>query len=412
MDNNQIAVTKGGATMQRIDKQRLVSLFCELAEIRSPSGEEVKIAKILIEKLKNLGLTVKQDSYGNVIAKLEGVGEPLIFCAHMDTVRVDKPVRPQVKKTVITSDETTILGGDNKDSIAAILEAIAVVRKQHMQHRAIEVIFTREEERISGGVKHLDTALFSGRKCIISDSSTPYGTIILSAPFCFLFNIRVEGKKAHVKEPEKGINVIQIVSEAIGKIKPQPKTKAEKREPLGRIDQYTTFNIGYHFSGIKDILENKNPLSEGESIASHFIQEMSRNSVPDLSVIFGEVRGSKIQVVRRTLKRIEATFKCAAKKFGGKATIEPPVKLADGYFLKKTDGLVAMARDVFEAQGVKPIFIHSTGGSDANFLVGKNIASVVISSAHRNNHAVSEYVIIKDLVRLADFYVKIMTTTK
>lgn len=64
--------------MFSVKKERLVGLFQELAKIKSPSGDEGEISRVVVGKLEELGLKVAQDSYGNIIAKLDGIGEPLM----------------------------------------------------------------------------------------------------------------------------------------------------------------------------------------------------------------------------------------------------------------------------------------------------------------------------------------------
>lgn len=379
---------KGGTIMQYIDKKRLVDVFCELARIPSPSGQEEVIANILVKKMKKLGLAVQQDSYGNVIAKLAGNGNPIILCAHMDTVAIGGGrVNLQVHGGKITSDGTTILGADNKDSIAAILETLEILKEKNLKHRSLEIVLTRQEEDISKGAQGLDLSLISGKECVISDQAAPCGMITVSAPCCYGFDVEIHGKRCHVKEPEKGINVALILSKAITEL------------PLGRIDELTTSNVAYIVSGLRGIIdvvrETPNFSKEG------------RNNIPDLAFVYGEVRGAKEEKVINTLARIENIFTQTAKSLKGKIIFKKK-RLAGGYLFTKKDSLVSLASKIFLEQGVKPKFFNSTGGADANILNHKGIHTVVISSPHRNNHQTSEYLIIKDLVRLTDFYVKLV----
>ena len=375
--------------MRYINKKRLVNVFCELAKILSPSGQEEIIANVLAKKLKKLGLSVQKDGYGNVIAKINGDGDPIILCAHMDTVAIgDGKVNPIVHNNRITSDGKTILGADNKDSIAAIIEALEIIKERNIKNRPVEIVLTRQEEDIAKGAQKLDFSLISGKECIISDQAEPYGTITVSAPCCYSFDVEIHGKRCHVKEPEKGINATLILSTAITQL------------PLGRIDKLTTSNIAYVVSGLKGIIdvvrEKPNFSNEG------------RNNIPDLSLIHGEVRGANEEKVINTLAHIENIFIQAAKSLKGRVVFKKE-KLAGGYLFTKKDSLVSLASEIFLDQGIRPRFFNSIGGSDANILNQKGIHAIVISSAHRNNHQKSEYLIINDLVKLADFYVKLIS---
>jgi len=316
-----------------------------------------------------------------------------VLCAHMDTVAVSKNainVEVDDEKGIIRSDGTTILGADNKDSIAAILEMLTVIKENNIDYCPIEIIFTREEEIISKGAKNLDFSFISGKRCTIADQAKPYGTITLSAPYNYKFNIGIFGKRCHSKEPEKGIDVIKILARAI---------EIEKM-PLGRIDNNTTSNIAYQFSGLSEEVN-------GAGVTVTDLINKGRNSIPDLGAVHGEVRSLKKSSLKSTLKAIENAFVNSANYFGGKIDFAFE-KLADGYIYDKSDPFVSMVMSIFKEQEVKTKFFHSIGGSDANFLIEYGMKVIVISSAHRHNHQKSEYLIVDDLIKLADFYVKLV----
>lgn len=214
-----------------INQERLIKTFCELAKIKSPSGKEAVIARKIELILKSCGLSVKRDTYGNIVAKLSGQGKPLILCAHMDTVAIGagKKIRLIVGKGKISSDGTTILGADNKDSVAAILETLKILKEKQLPHRPLEIVFTRAEEAISRGAKNFDFSLLKGIECIISDFAHPYGAIVQSAPGLYQFEVWIKGKRCHVKEPEKGVNAILVAADAIKKCRSAGSTASPPR---------------------------------------------------------------------------------------------------------------------------------------------------------------------------------------
>lgn len=374
-----------------INKQRLIELFCELAKIASPSGQEKNIADFIIKKLKTLGLDARCDDYGNIIAKLDGVGEPLIFCAHLDTVAVGEgeEIKPVVKEDLITSDGTTILGADNKDAIAAILEALQILQETKITHRPLEIVFTKEEEAISRGANNLDVSLLTGKKCVIADHAEPYGTIVLGAPACFRFESQITGRRSHVKNPENGVNAVLIAAKAISRLS------------LGRIDEITTSNIAFMTAGLQNIINEK-----GREIAS--LSKENRNTVPDYCLIYGEVRGVYEERVQKALSQFEQTFAEEAEKLGGKSSFTQK-QLSYGYVFDQNDSFVSEIADVFKKQGAMPRYHYAVGGSDANVLNNRGIHTVVISSAGKNNHQLSEYLVIDELVKIADFFLRLAT---
>lgn len=384
-------------SLEMINKKRLIDNFRLLAEIPSPSGKEDVICEFLMEKLSQAGVYVQKDDYGNIIGTRPGKGTPLILCAHMDTVEIGE--RNEIKtilteKGTITSDGTTILGADNKDYLAAIIEALTIISSRELITRSLEIVITREEENISAGAKNLNYSLLEGKECLISDLADTYGTIIRSAPFCFKFDIKVEGKKVHTKEADQGTSAIFIACDLITKM------------PLGKVDNLTSVNCSYIIGGLNGVIDNENKKVTG------LINE-ARNTVPDICFIHGEIRGAKLQVVQDNLKIIESLVNNISTVFKNSNAKISIIKLADGYYFDDTffdtNPLALKIIGIFNDQKVSLQLIDAVGGSDANILIGNEINTLVISSAHRDNHRNTEYLIIEDLIKLTDLLLRTVT---
>jgi len=112
----------------------VVSLFIELAALRSPPGEERKVADRVTGYLRDLALEVDEDdagaqiasNAGNLLTRIEPTAEgvPLFFCAHLDTVPPDGPLEPVLEDGVVRNAGGTILGADNKAAVAVMLESV------------------------------------------------------------------------------------------------------------------------------------------------------------------------------------------------------------------------------------------------------------------------------------------------
>ena len=61
------------------------------------------------------------------------------------------------------TDGTSVLGGDDKAGVVAILEAIRVLRERSIPHGDIEVVLTICEEYGLLGAKHFDTGRLRAR---------------------------------------------------------------------------------------------------------------------------------------------------------------------------------------------------------------------------------------------------------
>ena len=189
-----------------IRRDRIVKTFLDLVAIDSPSGEEDAIALELEGRLQALGLAASQDAHGNVIGRREGIGEPILLSAHMDTVEPGRGIRPVFDGgDVIRTDGTTILGADNKAGCAVILEVIQSVLEDGAAVRPIEVAISRGEEIGLVGAVNMDYSRISARVAIVIDSGGPPSSVQGSSPYSYGYTVEVYGKSAHAGlEPEKG----------------------------------------------------------------------------------------------------------------------------------------------------------------------------------------------------------------
>ncbi|MCK5069834.1 MAG: peptidase M20, partial [Desulfocapsa sp.] len=132
-----------------IDRERLAETFTELCEIDSPSREEGQVAQYLKEFFTGLGAeSVVEDSSaaktgsdsGNLIIRFAGTveKEPVFFACHMDTVEPGRGVKVLRTGDLFTTKSNTVLGGDDKSGIAALIEFILVMQENDLPHGPIE----------------------------------------------------------------------------------------------------------------------------------------------------------------------------------------------------------------------------------------------------------------------------------
>ena len=350
-----------------IKQERLVGSFCDLVRIDSPSDEEEEVALHLTDRLSRLGFSVARDAHGNVIASEDGEN-PLLLSAHMDTVEPGRGIQPIIKGDRITSDGTTILGGDCKAGVAAILEGLESVSEDETSRRPVQVVFTRGEEIGLVGASNLDYSMIRAGEAVVFDGNGPVNTITGASPTYMRFDITVKGRAAHAGvEPEKGLSAIRIATEIINEL------------PNGRLDDETTFNVG---------------LISGGSV---------RNAVPAEATFGGEWRSRNTETLDSIKMQLLSTLERARERYK-EATIEEDLEVMfQMYNLDPEEQVVRLVTRVMRDMDLVPNIRPSGGGTDGNVMRLHGIESVVVGMSTNEMHTVDEYVVIPDLVNTARF---------
>lgn len=350
-----------------IKQERLVGSFCDLVRIDSPSDEEEEVALHLTDRLSRLGFSVVRDAHGNVIASEDGEN-PLLLSAHMDTVEPGRGIEPIINGDRITSDGTTILGGDCKAGVAAILEGLESVSEDGTSRRPVQVVFTRGEEIGLVGASNLDYSMIRASEAVVFDGNGPVNTITGASPTYMRFDITIKGRAAHAGvEPEKGLSAIRIATEIINEL------------PNGRLDDETTFNVG---------------LISGGSV---------RNAVPAEATFGGEWRSRNTETLDSIKMQLLTTLERARERYK-EATIEEDLEVMfQMYNLDPEEQIVRLVTRVMRDMDLVPNIRPSGGGTDGNVMRLHGIESVVVGMSTNEMHTVDEYVIIPDLVNTARF---------
>ena len=358
-----------------VDQERLVKSFCDLVRIDSPSDEEEEIAQHLVTRLGRLGFQVARDAHGNVIASEEGAN-PLLLSAHMDTVEPGRGIKPRIQGDRILSDGTTILGGDCKAGVAAILEGLESVADEGLTRRPVQVVFTRGEEIGLIGATNMDYSMIKAEESVVFDGNGPVNTITGASPTYVSFDVTVKGRAAHAGvEPEKGLSAIRIASEIISEL------------PNGRLDEETTFNVG---------------LISGGSV---------RNAVPAEATFGGEFRSRNTETLDLLRMQVLTTLEQARQRYQDATILEDLEVLFHMYNLDTNDRIVKLVTRVLGDLHLTPDIQPSGGGTDANAMRLHGIDCVVVGMSTNEMHTVNEYVVIPDLVNTARFCQMVMTAT-
>ncbi len=200
-----------------MNKERLLERFLQYVKINTTAVEDtgnypsspgqMEIGKLLVEQMKAMGIEdAEQDQWGIVYGTVPGnlPDAPVVaFNSHVDTspettgnsvspnviynfdgndiplsgdpskivTAASCPELPAAKgKTIITSDGTTLLGGDDKAGVAIIMElANHLIENPQIKRGDVRIFFTCDEE-IGHGVDHVDLKKVNATVCYNFDS--------------------------------------------------------------------------------------------------------------------------------------------------------------------------------------------------------------------------------------------------
>jgi tripeptide aminopeptidase len=354
----------------------VLDLFCELAALPSPPGEERAVADLVLGYLRDCGIAVDEDdagarigsTMGNLYARVEPTaeGEPLLLCAHLDTVPPTAAIEPVVEDGVVRNGAGTILGADNKAAVAAMLEATRRVLAERTPHAGIELLFTPKEEVGLVGAYAFDHTRLRARIGYVYDQAAPIGTIILGAPFSQALEVTFHGRAAHSgMHPEDGRSAIAAAARAVSEMR------------LGRVDELSTANVGTIRGGT------------------------AGNIVPEWCSFEAEARSHD---ERRLADLIQAmqdaiTFAAGVAECDVETTARKSYR---GYRFAKSDRAVALAAVALARCGYELTYELSGGAADANVFNEHGFECVNLANGMTDIHTPNEHIAVADLEAMVD----------
>lgn len=370
-----------------VNKKRVVDEFTKMVSFDSESYHERKIADYILSQLRHLGIEAREDeafeilagekiidknpeNAGNIFARIPatGAGEPILFSAHMDTVK------PGIGKKAlihddgkITSEGDTVLGADDVGGLVAILEMLRVFKEDNIPHPEIEVLFPIAEEPYGQGSREFDYANVKSKTAFVLDLSGPLGRAAFAAPTIISLLIKVKGKSAHAGFcPQDGIHAIAIAAQAISSLK------------NGWASDNTTLNIGTIKGGTQ------------------------RNSVPEYVEITGEVRSLVHEEALKQVELVKKAFEDAAAAYKGQAEVEATIQIKSYRTPENSVAVNRFKKACLKTLSVDGELVETYGGSDQNNFAGYGIEGLVVASAMHEVHTTNEYTCVDELVKVAE----------
>lgn len=379
-----------------INRERLAATFTKLCEISSPSKKEALMAAHLKETFRYLGATsiIEDDSalktgseVGNLIVRFDGNlpnKEGFFLSCHMDTVEPAEKVEVLRTGDIFTSKGNTVLGGDDKSGIAAILEMLTLIKEENILHPTIELIITTCEEIGLLGAKNLDYKQLQTKFGYALDSSG-IDKVIIGAPAANKIEITIKGLAAHAGLcPEAGINALALAATALNSIR------------QGRLDKESSRNFGLIQGGV------------------------ATNIVPEQVVIKGEVRSHSPEKLTEYTKEITDTFEKIIAAWQPTPTLgdnRPSVSfnIIDDYSalaIKEESPVIKRIERASQHIGKNLQYLVAGGGSDANIFCGFGLPTAIIATGMDKVHTTDECLDLKDLVSLTELILALASTNQ
>jgi tripeptide aminopeptidase len=354
-----------------------LGLFLELAAIASPSRHERAVADRCSAYLRELGLDPHEDAppepgdeAGNIVCRIPATagveGTPILLCAHMDTVQPSTGIEPVVADGVVTNRLDTILGGDNKAAVAAMLEGVRRIVADGRPHAGIELVLSVQEETGLQGVKALDCARLAARVGYVYDHAAPIGVLATTCPSQYSIDATFIGRSAHAGiAPQDGRNAIAAAAHALSELR------------FGRLDEETTANVGTIAGGV------------------------ARNIVADRCDVRLEVRSLSHE---RALKECQLMLDALAHA-ANVAECELETTATQeyrAYKLRRTDPVVQIAWAALEGRGFTPSLHATGGGADSHLFNERGIPCVNIANGMELIHTPDERIAAADIETMVD----------
>ncbi len=378
-------------SQNNIENHPLVKEFIEIATTYSASGDERKVADLLIKKLGEIGcVDIHEDdagkklggNTGNVHATLPGtLPGSILFAAHMDRgeiMMVDgarPPIRPVVnaKEDRIETDGTTLLAGDDIAGIMAILDALRRLKASGKPHASVEVFFSVSEEDAAKGSLYADYSRVKSKIAYALDSNGAMGKISSGFTSGAKLSVELIGRGAHYgSAPERGINAALAAAKILYTIK------------QGVINEKTESNFPVLHAG-----------------------EEATYGICDYAVIKGQAQSHAHQELLDYIQYFERFCRASVEYTGIQLKFWHQIYYY-GHKVPDDAGSVRLAWKVLSDMGKKPFTMNVKACYDSNNFILHGIDSVALGMGYYFNHSKNEYMSISQLLQNGELIANIV----
>ena len=261
-------------------QNKLLEIFCELAQTPSPSMREEKVIEWIKDFANNNGLFCELDSYKNIIIKVPASNpnkKSLLLSAHMDVVGDSSPINLEASEDFIQTDKKRTLGADDKAGVAcALLLALELSKNKDIDHGGLEIIFTRDEEHGMSGLKHIDFNNIQSQYALVLDADK-LGQLLVSGASYTNGLLKVEaaigGHSGLDIHDKNRLNAAKLIADLVSKI-PQGVFFADETGTI------TSINLGTVIGG--NIQNTVSKILSDHLILSDYMDFFMENAVTNV----------------------------------------------------------------------------------------------------------------------------------
>ena len=370
-------------TIVVINENRLVKLFLDLCMVNAPSLKEKDSVEWMKSFLTENSLDFTEDTAGskiggnanNIIVKLPGSipnAARIYLSAHFDTVEPTDGLVIEEVDGIFRSASDTILGADDKGGMAPAIEAMLTLRESGAAHGDIYLLLSVAEEIGLKGAEALQIEELDLDFGYVLDTGPPVGSFVTRTANHDKLDIYVKGIPAHAgKDPENGVNAIQVVADAVHGMK------------IGRIADETTANLGVIEGG------------SGTNVVCSFVK------------IHAEARSTDPAALDEQIAHMKRRFVDSASKWGAEVKFDL-VRHYSSYTIDPESPVVRVAQEASRKLGLDPTLRTTLGGSDANIYNQKGVPSIVIATGMQKIHTHDEFISRIDLIKTAELTLEIL----
>jgi tripeptide aminopeptidase len=291
-------------------------------------------------------------------------------------IRVDEnpALNELIGRTLVTTDGTTLLGGDDKAGIAVIIEMAAhLMEHPNIVHGPLRILFTCDEE-IGRGVRHVDLQKLGATACYTLDGAGA-GEIDVETFSADLATVTVRGVNIHPSIAKgRMVNAVRAASEFIARL---PRDHLAPEAAEGR----EGFLHPYQMHG-----------GVAEVTVKLILRDFETARLEDHA-----------DLLRQTAAQVQAAFPGVHVDVGVTRQYR---NMRDG--LTQDTRAVSFAQQAHDRLGRASKLTIIRGGTDGALLTEKGLPTPNLSTGQHNPHSRPEWACLDEMLQSAEVLVELV----